>query len=192
MTQATSKGVQALLFKDITEQILGGNFSYKDGMKQPVTISKIIASYEKKEYVRPTIDLMNKNFMNVFIVSEDARTDLLSMWKNGVAAPAQKPNVVYDPYALVHGNWYVYLEEGINVGYIYTAIAFGNVPILPAFFKEDFGECAVYYEAELNYPRYKFKLGSVYYAIRSVFRDERLYYSKISCFVDNFSMPVTL
>ncbi len=53
------------------------------------------------------------------------------------------------------------MEEGINVGYIYAAITFGNVPVLPSFFKDEFGECAVYYNAELIYPHYSFSISFI-------------------------------
>jgi hypothetical protein len=105
-------------------------------------------------------------------------------------APIEKPYIVKHPYALYHGNWYIYLEEGINVGYIYAAITYGNVPILPSFFKDEFGDCAVYYKAELIYPHYRFSLAELYNTIARVFKNERLYYSKIDCFVEKYSLTL--
>jgi hypothetical protein len=173
-----------LMFKDVVEKILEGKFAYANGQPQKTTISKIIAEKEGKEFVPPVYDVLLKTFWNSFVVSEDARTEALKKWPNSVMAPVEKQYVVKDPYALYHGNWYIYLEEGINVGYIYVAIAYGNVPILPSFFKDEFGECAVYYNAELIYPHYRFSLTELYKAIASVFKNERLYFSKINCLVE--------
>ena len=176
-----------MLFKDIVSMILDDSYSYKNNMSHKKTISKIIAKYEGKEYVMPTADIKLKSFMNTFIVSEDAETEALKYWKNAVMSPVEKPYVVKNPNALFLGNYYIYLERGINVGYIYVAAAFGNVPILPSFFKDDFDDCAVYYPAELIYPHYKFSVSSLLSAVRTVWKNERLYYSKIDCLVDRFS-----
>ena len=173
-----------LMFKDVVEKILQGKFAYKNGQPQDLTISKIIAEKEGKEFVPPTYDVLLKTFWNSFLVSEDARTEALKSWPNSVMAPVEKPYVVRNPDALYHGNWYIYLEEGINVGYIYVAITFGNVPILPSFFKDEFGECAVYYNAELIYPHYRFSLSELYKTLASVYKNERLYFSKINCLVE--------
>ena len=99
-------------------------------------------------------------------------------------APIEKPYAVKNPYALFLANWYIYLEEEVNVGYIYAAITFGNVPVLPSFFREEFGECCVYYNAELLYPNYRFSLVDFYKTINNVFKNERLYFSKINCLLD--------
>ena len=180
----------SLMFKDAVEKILEGKFAYKNGQPQKYTISKIIAEREGKEFVPPAYDVLLKTFWNSFIVSEDARTEALKTWPNNVLAPVKKQYVVGDPNALYHGNWYIYLEEGINIGYIYVAITYGNVPILPSFFKDEFGECAIYYKAELVYPHYRFLLTELYRTIASVFKNERLYYSKIDCFVEMNSVTL--
>ena len=170
-----------MMFKDVVKKVLKGEFAYKNGQPQPVTISKIIAEREGKEYVPPVIEILPKSFINAFIVSEDANTEALKKWANNVMAPVEKPYVMKNPNALFLGNWYIYLEEGINVGYIYAAIAFGNVPVLPSFFRDEFGECAVYYNAELIYPHFRFSLADLYKTLASVFKNERLYFSKINC-----------
>ena len=134
-----------MMFKNVVEKVLKGEFAYKNGQPQKVTISKIIAEREGKEYVSPVVEILPKSFINAFIVSEDANTEGLKKWANNVMAPVEKPYVMKNPNALFLGNWYIYLEEGINVGYIYAAITFGNVPVLPSFFRDEFGDCAVYY-----------------------------------------------
>jgi len=182
--------MMSLMFKDAVEKILEGKFAYKNGQPQKYTISKIIAEREGKEFIPPAVDVLLKSFINTFIVSEDARTEALKKWPNAVMAPVDKPYVVKHPYALYQGNWYIYLEEGINVGYIYVAITYGNVPILPSFFKDEFGECAVYYKAELVYPHYRFSLSELYRTIAGVFKNERLYYSKIDCLVEMDSISL--
>jgi len=179
-----------LTFKEVVVQALKDKYAYKNGQSQKLTISKIIAEREGKEFVPPAVDVLLKSFQNTFIVSEDARTEALKKWQNSVMAPVEKPYVVRHPYALYHGNWYIYLEEGINVGYIYVAITYGNVPILPSFFKDEFGECAVYYKAELVYPHYRFSLAELYRTITSVFKNERLYFSKIDCLVEMDSISL--
>ena len=183
-TNTRSSRKMTLMFKDVVEKILEDKFAYKNGQPHEVTISKIIAEREGKEFVPPVYDVLLKTFWNSFIVSEDARTEALKRWPNSVMAPVEKPYVVKNPDALYQGNWYIYLEEGINVGYIYVAISFGNVPILPSFFKDEFGECAIYYNAELIYPHYRFSLSELYKTLASVFKNERLYFSKINCFVE--------
>ena len=70
------------------------------------------------------------------------------------------------------------------MGYIYAAITFGNVPVLPSFFKDEFGECAVYYNAELIYPHFRFSLADLYKTLGSIFKNERLYFSKINCLLE--------
>lgn len=177
-------------FKDVVVRALGDKFAYKNGQSQKYTISKIISRYEGKEYIQPEVDILNKVFLNAYIVSEDAKTEALKKWRNNVMAPVSKQYVVKNVNALYVGNWYIYLEEGINVGYIYAAITFGNVPILPSFFREEFGECGVYYNAELLYPHYKFSLAELYKTINETFKNERLYYSKINCFLDYFSTQI--
>jgi hypothetical protein len=179
-----------MMFKDVVEKVLKGEFAYKNGQPQKVTISKIIAEREGKEYVPPVVDILPKSFINAYIVSEDAKTEALKKWANNVMAPVKKPYVVMNPNALFLGNWYIYLEEGINVGYIYAAITFGNVPVLPSFFKDEFGECAVYYNAELIYPHYRFSLADLYRVLANIFKNERLYFSKINCFLESSSFSL--
>ena len=179
-----------MMFKDIVEKVLKGEFAYKNGQPQPVTISKIIAEREGKEYVPPVVEILSKSFINAFIVSEDAKTEALKKWPNNVMAPVEKPYVVKNPNSLFLGNWYIYLEEGINVGYIYAAITFANVPVLPSFFKDEFGECAVYYNAELIYPHYRFSLADLYKTLANVFKNERLYFSKINCILESSSFSL--
>jgi len=178
------------MFKNIVEKVLKGEFAYKNGQPQKVTISKIIAEREGKEYVSPVVEILPKSFINAFIVSEDANTEGLKKWANNVMAPVEKPYVMKNPNALFLGNWYIYLEEGINVGYIYAAITFGNVPVLPSFFKDEFGECAVYYNAELIYPHFRFSLADLYKTLASVFKNERLYFSKINCLLESSSFSL--
>ncbi len=173
-----------MMFKEVVEKVLKGEFAYKNGQPQRVAISKIIAEREGKECVPPVVDILPKSFINAFIVSEDAKTEPLKKWANNVMAPVEKPYVVKNPHALFLGNWYIYLEEGVNVGYIYAAITFGNVPVLPSFFKDEFGECAVYYNAELVYPHFRFSLADLYKTLATVFRNERLYFSKINCLLE--------
>ena len=173
-----------MMFKDVVEKVLKGEFAYKNGQPQSIAISKIIAEREGKECVSPVVDILPKSFINAFIVSEDAKTEALKKWPNNVMAPVEKPYVVKNPNALFLGSWYIYLEEGINVGYIYAAITFGNVPVLPSFFKDEFGECAVYYNAELIYPHFRFSLADLYKTVTSVFKNERLYFSKINCLLE--------
>ncbi|BFI76781.1 hypothetical protein [Sulfurisphaera ohwakuensis] len=175
-----------MLFKEVVERTLKGEFAYKHGQPQKLTISRIIATREGKEYVQPTVDILNKFFINTFVVSEDADTRALTKWRSSVMCPINKPNVVENELAIYIGNYYIYLEEGINVGYVFAAISYGNVPILPSFFREDFGECAVYYKAELAYPHYSFSVASLYSAIREAFKNERLYYSKLKCIIEKF------
>jgi hypothetical protein len=179
-----------MMFKDVVEKVLKGEFAYKNGQTQKVTISKIIAEREGKEYVPPVVDILPKSFINAYIVSEDAKTEALKKWANNVMAPVKKPYVVMNPNALFLGNWYIYLEEGINVGYIYAAITFGNVPVLPSFFRDEFGECAVYYNAELIYPHYRFSLADLYKTLANIFKNERLYFSKINCFLESSSFSL--
>jgi len=179
-----------MMFKNIVEKVLKGEFAYKNGQPQKVTISKIIAEREGKEYVSPVVEILPKSFINAFIVSEDANTEGLKKWANNVMAPVEKPYVMKNPNALFLGNWYIYLEEGINVGYIYAAITFGNVPVLPSFFKDEFGECAVYYNAELIYPHFRFSLADLYKTLASVFKNERLYFSKINCLLESSSFSL--
>jgi len=174
-----------MMFKDVVEKVLKGEFAYKNGQPQPVTISKIIAEREGKEYVPPVVEILSKSFINAFIVSEDANTEALKKWANNVMAPVEKPYVIRNPNALFLGNWYIYLEEGINIGYIYAAITFGNVPVLPSFFRDEFGECAVYYNAELIYPHFRFSLADLYKTLTSIFKNERLYFSKINCLLES-------
>jgi len=174
-----------MMFKDVVEKVLKGEFAYKNGQPQPVTISKIIAEREGKEYVPPVVEILSKSFINAFIVSEDANTEALKKWANNVMAPVEKPYVMKNPNALFLGNWYIYLEEGINIGYIYAAITFGNVPVLPSFFRDEFGECAVYYNAELIYPHFRFSLADLYKTLTSIFKNERLYFSKINCLLES-------
>jgi len=174
-----------MMFKDVVEKVLKGEFAYKNGQPQKVTISRLIAEREGKEYVPPVVDVLPKSFINAFIVSEDAKTEPLKRWANNVMAPVEKPYVVKNVNALYLGNWYIYLEEGINVGYIYAGITFGNVPVLPSFFKDDFGECAVYYKAELIYPHYRFSLVDLYKTLNVVFKNERLYFTKINCILES-------
>ena len=178
------------MFKDVVEKVLKGEFAYKNGQPQKVTISKIIAEREGKEYVPPVVDILPKSFINAYIVSEDAKTEALKKWANNVMAPVKKPYVVANPNALFLGNWYIYLEEGINVGYIYAAITFANVPVLPSFFRDEFGECAVYYNAELVYPHYRFSLADLYKTLANIFKNERLYFSKINCFLESSSFSL--
>ncbi len=66
-----------LMFKDVVEKILEDKFAYKNGQPHNVTISKIIAEREGKEFVPPVYDVFPKAFWNSFIVSEDARTEAL-------------------------------------------------------------------------------------------------------------------
>ncbi len=179
-----------MMFKDVVEKVLKGEFAYKNGQPQKVSISKIVAEREGKEYVPPVVEILPKSFINAFIVSEDANTEALKKWANNVMAPVEKPYVMKNPNALFLGNWYIYLEEGINVGYIYAAITFGNVPVLPSFFRDEFGECAVYYNAELIYPHFRFSLADLYKALASVFKNERLYFSKINCLLESFSFSL--
>jgi len=179
-----------MMFKDVVDKVLRGEFAYKNGQSQKVTISKIIATREGKEYVSPVVEILPKSFINAFIVSEDAKTEALKKWANNVMSPVEKPYVVKNPNALFLGNWYIYLEEGINVGYIYAAITFGNVPVLPSFFRDEFGECAVYYNAELIYPHYRFSLADLYKTLANVFKNERLYFSKINCFLESSSFSL--
>ena len=174
-----------MMFKDVVEKVLKGEFAYKNGQPQPVTISKIIAEREGKEYVPPVVEILSKSFINAFIVSEDANTEALKKWANNVMAPVEKPYVIRNPNALFLGNWYIYLEEGINIGYVYAAITFGNVPVLPSFFRDEFGECAVYYNAELIYPHFRFSLADLYKTLTSIFKNERLYFSKINCLLES-------
>ena len=174
-----------MMFKDVVEKVLKGEFAYKNGQPQPVTISKIIAEREGKEYVPPVVEILSKSFINAFIVSENANTEALKKWPNNVMAPVEKPYVMKNPNALFLGNWYIYLEEGINIGYVYAAIAFGNVPVLPSFFRDEFGECAVYYNAELIYPHFRFSLADLYKTLTSIFKNERLYFSKINCLLES-------
>ena len=178
------------MFKDVVEKVLKGEFAYKNGQPQKVTISKIIAEREGKEYVPPVVDILPKSFINAYIVSEEAKTEALKKWANNVMAPVKKPYVVANPNALFLGNWYIYLEEGVNVGYIYAAITFGNVPVLPSFFRDEFGECAVYYNAELIYPHFRFSLADLYKTLASVFKNERLYFSKINCLLESSSFSL--
>ena len=179
-----------MMFKDVVEKVLKGEFAYKNGQPQPVTISKIIAEREGKEYVPPVVEILSKSFINAFIVSEDANTEALKKWANNVMAPVEKPYVIRNPNALFLGNWYIYLEEGINIGYIYAAITFGNVPVLPSFFRDEFGECAVYYNAELIYPHFRFSLADLYKTLTSIFKNERLYFSKINCLLESSSFSL--
>lgn len=174
-----------VMFKEVVEKVLRGEFAYKNGQSQKVTISKIIAEREGKKYVAPVVDILPKSFINAFIVSEDAKTEPLKRWANNVMAPIDKPYVVKNSNALYLGNWYIYLEEGINAGYIFAAITFGNVPVLPSFFRDDFGECAIYYKAELVYPHYRFSLVDLYKTLSNVFKNERLYFTKINCFLES-------
>ncbi|QXJ27825.1 hypothetical protein J5U23_00693 [Saccharolobus shibatae B12] len=170
-----------MLFSEVVEKVLGNKFAYKNGQPQYYTISKIIAQHEGKEYISPIVDMLNKFFTNTFIISEDAKTDALKGWRNNVVSPIQDPNALYV------GSWYVYLEEGINVGYIYTAITYGNVPIIPSFFREeDFGECVIYYDAELRYPYYKFSLADFIKTLENVYDNEKLYYLKLNCLERKF------
>jgi len=178
------------MFKDYVEKILKGEFAYKNGQPQPVTISKIIAEREGKEYVLRLSKYYRSHSLTLFIVSEDANTEGLKKWANNVMAPIEKPYVMKNPNALFLGNWYIYLEEGINVGYIYAAITFGNVPVLPSFFTDEFGECAVYYNAELIYPHFRFSLADLYKTLTSVFKNERLYFSKINCLLESSSFSL--
>jgi len=179
-----------MMFKNVVEKVLKGEFAYRNGQPQRVAISKIIAEREGKEYVPPVVEILPKSFINAFIVSEDANTEALKKWANNVMAPVEKPYVMKNPNALFLGNWYIYLEEGINVGYIYAAITFGNVPVLPSFFKDEFGDCAVYYNAELIYPHFRFSLADLYKTLASVFKNERLYFSKINCLLESFSFSL--
>jgi len=173
-----------VMFKEVVERFLKGDFAYKSRQPQSITISKVIAEREGKQCVPPVIEILPKSFINAFVISEDAKTDALKKWPNSVMAPIEKPYAVKNPYALFLANWYIYLEEEVNVGYIYAAITFGNVPVLPSFFREEFGECCVYYNAELLYPNYRFSLVDFYKTIRNVFKNERLYFSKINCLLD--------
>ncbi|ALG97198.1 hypothetical protein AVT97_gp35 [Sulfolobales Virus YNP2] len=61
---------------------------------------------------------------------------------------------------------------------------FRQRPHPSSFFKDEFGECAIYYNAELIYPHYRFSLADLYKALASVFKNERLYFSKINCLVE--------
>ena len=179
-----------MMFKDVVEKVLKNEFAYKNGQPQKISISKIIAEREGKEYVPPVVEILPKSFINAFIVSEDANTEALKKWANNVMAPVEKPYAMKNPNALFLGNWYIYLEEGINVGYIYVAITFGNVPVLPSFFRDEFGECAVYYNAELIYPHFRFSLADLYKTLASVFKNERLYFSKINCLLESSSFSL--
>jgi len=51
-----------LMFKDVVEKILQGKFAYKNGQPQDLTISKIIAEKEGKEFVPPTYDVLLRPF----------------------------------------------------------------------------------------------------------------------------------
>ena len=110
-----------MMFKDVVEKVLKGEFAYKNGQPQSIAISKIIAEREGKECVSPVVDILPKSFINAFIVSEDAKTEALKKWPNNVMAPVEKPYVVKNINALFLGNWYIYLEEGINVCLLYTS-----------------------------------------------------------------------
>ena len=89
-----------MMFKDVVEKVLKGEFAYKNGQPQRVAISKIIAEREGKECVSPVVDILPKSFINAFIVSEDAKTEALKKWPNNVMAPVEKPYVVKNPNAL--------------------------------------------------------------------------------------------
>ncbi len=57
-----------LMFKDVVEKILEDKFAYKNGQPHNLTISKIIAEREGKEFVPPVYDVFPKAFWNSFIV----------------------------------------------------------------------------------------------------------------------------
>jgi hypothetical protein len=158
-----------------------------------VTISKVIAKYEDKEYEEPTIYVVpDKPFtqpFGLFLASEKASPKVLSMWPGGFITSVRTDWTIYVFNAPQIANWFVYADEGVNLGIVLAALAYGAVPIVPDFFKEDLGDCGIYYQAELNYPRWKTSVANIFDAIRKVMLDgkEPLYRAKLEACRKKFS-----
>lgn len=144
-------------------------YAYKHGGSEQYALSHVIASNEGKLYVKPRISVpTNRKYTGKFFL----------LTGNPDVVELKIQDSVTNPF---YASYYVYNYREVNVGDAIILLSAGLVPVLPKIFKDDFGECGVYFHAELKYPRVILDTDSLY-TMLSVVKNggESLYKEKLT------------